>query len=227
MKPEEAIRALAFLSNPDELTMAPDSSLVDVVRDDSFEGGFHGSLRMGLSKLLSEKSLDLYSMIDKGNSTSTSNNQTIPDAASKNHLPGTASTTSPESNSTEPERGVCFGTVEVRKYPVTIGCNPSVSRGVPRTIEWDHLEDETERHHINAYERDRPNDDRRRGEELLLDGITRARMLRDLGFTKSELLEGIRRAKEHLRGGGRWKQKQQQQPQQQHNPASARMGSNR
>ena len=47
--------------------------------------------------------------------------------------------------------------------------NPSVSRGVPRTIEWDHLEDETELHHINAYERERPNEERKRGEELLLE----------------------------------------------------------
>ena len=85
--------------------------------------------------------------------------------------------------------------MEVRKYPITIGANPSVSRGVPRTIEWDHLEDETERHHINAYERTYP--ERKRGEELLLDGVTRAKMLQDLGFTKTQLMEGIKKVKQY------------------------------
>ena len=182
MKPEEAIRALAFMSNPEELTMTQESSLPKEVRDDSFGRGVRGRL----TQLISEKSLDLYSMKEPWH---TNNNCTNPDGSSKK---GTSSTTSPCSD----EKGVSFGIVEVRKYPITIGMNPSVSRGVPRTIEWDYLEDETELHHINAYERERPNEERKRGEELLLDGLTRAKMLRDLGYTKTELLEGIRRTKE-------------------------------
>ena len=177
MKPEEAIRALAFMSNPEELTVSQDSSLPKEVRDDGFGRGVRGRL----TNFLSERSLNLYSMKDPNSNT--------------------CSTTTPDSD----EKGVSFGVVEVRKYPITIGVNPSVSRGVPRTIEWDHLEDETELHHINAYERERPNEERKRGEELLLDGLTRAKMLRDLGYTKTELMEGIRQTKEA---------KQQHRPQQ-------------
>lgn len=177
MKPEEAIRALAFMSNPEELTMSQESSLPKEVRDDGFGQGIRGRL----TKLLSEKSFNLYSMKDSSSNNNNSNSRK-----------GTCSTTTPDSY----EKGVSFGVVEVRKYPITIGVNPSVSRGVPRTIEWDHLEDETELHHIDVYERERPNEGRKRGEELLLDGQTRAKMLQDLGYTKTELLEGIRRTKE-------------------------------
>eukprot|EP00531_Pseudo-nitzschia_arenysensis_P011685 CAMPEP_0116122774 /NCGR_PEP_ID=MMETSP0329-20121206/4393_1 /TAXON_ID=697910 /ORGANISM="Pseudo-nitzschia arenysensis, Strain B593" /LENGTH=222 /DNA_ID=CAMNT_0003616643 /DNA_START=117 /DNA_END=785 /DNA_ORIENTATION=+ len=187
MKPEEAIQALAFLSNAEELTMSYEASLPVEVRDNGFGKGVRGRL----AKLLSEKSLDLYSMKDpgQGNNSNNNPNNNNQDASSKK---GTCSTTTPDSD----EKGVSFGVVEVRKYPITIGMNPSVSRGVPRTIEWDHLEDETELHHINAYERDRPNEERKRGEELLLDGLTRAKMLQNVGYTKTELLEGIRRTKE-------------------------------
>lgn len=185
MKAEEAIQALAFLSNAEELTMSYESSLPIEVRDEGFGRGVRGRL----TKLLSEKSLDLYSMKEYGPSNSNNPNNNNQDTSSKK---GTCSTTTPDSD----EKGVSFGVVEVRKYPITIGMNPSVSRGVPRTIEWDHLEDETELHHINAYERDRPNEERKRGEELLLDGLTRAKMLQNVGYTKTELMEGIRRTKE-------------------------------
>jgi len=191
MKPEEAVMALAFLSNPEELTKLPNSCLI---RDDSFDGDFRGRLTKGLTKLFSEKTLDLYSVGDKaGNSPSNGNSHS---------RDGTASSTATPNSEIDPHPGVFFGTVEVRKYPITIGANPSVRRGVPRTIEWDHLADETERHHIDAYERERPNEDRKRGEELLLNGVTRAKMMTNLGFTKSQLFEGIRRAREHCRIGG-------------------------
>ena len=213
MKAEEAVRALAFLSNPEELTTPPFSSLLKENRDDSFGGSFRGKLTKSLTRLLSEKALDLFSITDNGNNrnrninrnNSKCNNNNNPEA-------GTDSTcTTPEDSDngnfsschcSDNKAGVCFGTVEVRKYPITIGANPSVSRGVPRTIEWDHLEEETECHHINVYERERPNENRKRGEELLLDGVTRAKMLRDLGYTKTQLLEGIRRVKEHQGGNG-------------------------
>ena len=188
MKAEEAIRALAFMSNPEELTTTNES-----FKEDAFVGiGVRGRIVKRLSTLISEKSLDLYSirdLEDNGGASSSKNNN-----KDNNNQQGTASTTS---SSDADNKGVSFGIVEVRKYPITIGLNPSVSRGVPCTIEWDHIAEETERHHINAYERERPNEERKRGEELLLDGITRAKMLRDLGYTKTELMEGIRRAREH------------------------------
>lgn len=209
MKAEEAIRALAFLSNPEELTKAPDNCLLEEIRDDDFGGGIRGRLTKGLTKLISEKALDLYSIPDKGN---ISNKEGV--SSSRNNIQGTPSTSTPESDvgyfGECGNRAVYFGIVEVRKYPITIGANPSVSRGVPRTIEWDHLEEETERHHIDAYERDRPNEERKRGEELLLDGVTRAKMFQDLGYTKTQLLEGIRRVKEHKIGGSQRRQHRDQ-----------------
>ena len=255
MKAEEAIRALAFLSNPQELTTPPFSSLLKENRDDSFGGSFRGKLTKSLTRLLSEKALDLFSIIDNGNHhhhhnhNNNNNNSNCNNNNSHNPEAGTNSTcTTPEDSDngyfsschcSDNKAGVCFGTVEVRKYPITIGANPSVSRGVPRTIEWDHLEEETECHHINVYERERPNETRKRGEELLLDGVTRAKMLRDLGYTKTQLLEGIRRAKEHKggnggnggsngngngsngsSGGGGWQRRK-------HDPVSMRMGSKR
>ena len=111
----------------------------------------------------------------------------------------TTTKNSDETSQNEENKGVSFGSVEVRKYPITIGTNPSVSRGVPCTLEWDHLEDETEKHNINAYERYRPNEERKHGDDLVLDGITRAKMLKNLGYTKKELLEGIRNVNETKR----------------------------
>ena len=174
MKPEEAIRALAFLSNADELTSVPES----IVIPDS--DGFGSGLRGKLTKLVSERALDLYAMSTDSKTLSKTTSST---AASDSETGGSS------------YKSVSFSVVEVRKYPITIGANPSVSRGVPRTIEWDHLEDETERHHINAYERTYP--ERKRGEELLLDGVTRAKMLQDLGFTKTQLMEGIKKVKQY------------------------------
>ena len=224
MKPEEAIKALAFLSNPEELTKTPNAALI---RDDSFDGDFRGRLTKGFTKLFSEKTLDLYSVGEKANNA---NNQ---------YRDGTTSSTATPNSDLTPQWGVSFGTVEVRKYPITVGANPSVRRGVPRTIEWDHLADETERHHIDAYERERPNEDRKRGEELLLNGVTRAKMLTNLGYTKTQLFEGIRRAREHcsnFRIGGSGgngnnssssNKRGGQQRRRNRDPVSLRMGSRR
>lgn len=38
---------------------------------------------------------------------------------------------------------VAFSTIEIREYPMTVGDNPSVSRGVPVTIEWNYVRVET------------------------------------------------------------------------------------
>lgn len=34
---------------------------------------------------------------------------------------------------------VNFGRLEFREYPIIMGANPSVSEGVPVTIDWDHF----------------------------------------------------------------------------------------
>ena len=185
MKAEEAISALAFLSNPDELKNdAPE------IRDDSFRPGIRGSIARGLTKALSEAKLDLYRKASSGSLRNLDKKNSVCSSAQ------TQQSSTMTANSDE-EKGVCFGTVEVRKYPITIGTNPSVSRGVPCTLEWDHLEDETEKHHIDAYERERPNEERKHGDDLIMDGMTRAKMLKNLGYTKQELLEGMRKVHEY------------------------------
>lgn len=195
MKPAEAISALAFLSNPEKLVAADENP---EVKDTSFLCGIHDTIARKLSRALTEAKINLHS-VKAGSSTSSlmdNNSGKKNSTLSSSSLP---STTTKSENSREDNKGVCFGTVEVRKYLITIGMNPSVSSGIPCTLEWDHLEGETEKHNINAYERCRPNEERKHGDDLVLDGITRAKMLMNLGYTKQELLEGIRNVNETKR----------------------------
>ena len=185
MKPTEAIRALAFMANPDELT-SNDCSRCD------FESGFGSHISRVFSRVFSKRK----QAVDTRNTSSTQTDFKL-SSSSINMAPSSSKEDNASQNNSEcSDKGVCFGTVEVRKYPITIGNNPSVSRGVPHTIEWDHLKDETETHHIDEYERYRPTDERKHGDDLILDGITRAKMLKNLGYTKEELLEGIRKVNE-------------------------------
>ena len=108
--------------------------------------------------------------------------------------PPTSSTnSSSSSDGSSISKTVRFGTVEVRQYPITIGDSPSVSVGIPLTIESDYLEEETQRLQVDAYERKRPNQQRRQGESLILDPSTRAQMLVSVGYTPKELVDAIHR----------------------------------
>ncbi|VEU41659.1 unnamed protein product [Pseudo-nitzschia multistriata] len=213
MKPEELIRALAFVANPEELIKPDPSVVTPKIRDDSIGDGFRATVAKGLGKILSANALDLYG-IEEHEEEDPGEAGEDPGEAGGDPLPETETTgagglassmklgssQAPSSRRLKRQTSeVCFGTVEVRKYPITIGSNPSVSRGVPTTIEWDHLKGETETKHINAYERDRPNEERKRGDDLVLDSITRARMLKNLGYTKPELMEAMREVNESRR----------------------------
>jgi len=175
MKANEAISALAFLSDPEELVS---SVPVNNDNDARREGGFLDTLtkefsfRLGKQKRLSDSSL----VVDTSQSSSKKVSEITTETTDMN---------------ASHSKGVGFGTVEVRKYPITIGTNPAVSSGVPHTIHWDHLKGETEKVHIDQYEREHPTHERKHGGDLVLDGITRAKMLKNVGYTKKELVEGM------------------------------------
>jgi hypothetical protein len=96
-------------------------------------------------------------------------------------------------------KSVRFSTVEIREYPITIGDNLSVASGVPHTIEWDHLQEETRKMNVNQYERKRPTQRRRQGESLILDPQTREQRLRSVGYTTQDFLDAIRAREVALR----------------------------
>ncbi|KAG7337430.1 hypothetical protein IV203_034510 [Nitzschia inconspicua] len=110
---------------------------------------------------------------------------------------GSCSNSSKSSESST--KSVRFSTVEVREYPITIGDNLSVADGVPHTIEWDYLPDETRKMNVNQYERKRPIQQRRQGESLILDSQTRERRLRSVGYTTQDFLDAIRAREVALR----------------------------
>ena len=174
MKPVELVSALAFVCHPDEFTK-PDScnrkgdeGECDTDNDcvNNNVGPIHTIARV-FKKAFSESHLtSSVTSVASCNSTSNTSNAIGKDCR--------------------------FGTVEVRKYPITIGQNPAVSSGIPLTMEWDLLQNETEKCGIDQNERDHPAEFRKRGNDLVLDGLTRATMLKELGYSKEQLLEGLK-----------------------------------
>jgi hypothetical protein len=231
MKANEAISALAFLSNPEELISVQPSftgSNNCNHRNNNVEDNSNNNNNNRLSKSNSLGSNINNNNNNKNNNNGLSKNKSLgsnigdkiasvfqkvfsdPNMADLN-VSGPVSNTSLQkiSSSTNDitavtssstnngeHKGVCFGTVEVRKFPITIGDTPSCSSGLPHTIEWDYLKDETEKHGIDEYERDHPVDGRKHGDDLVMNGITRAKMLKNLGYTKQELLEGMKQVTE-------------------------------
>ena len=81
---------------------------------------------------------------------------------------------------------VRFETVEIIECPITIGDNPSVSSGVPLTIEWD-CQKRTKLA-LDFFEKHRP--PRRTNKKLLrIKSKQRERLLRKIGFTLQEIDE--------------------------------------
>jgi len=181
MKANEAISALAFISDPEEFI---DSS--DPVNNKVQQNSIDASREDSLLDTLTNSFTNILNKADLGKKTLSGSSLK---AISQSSLKKISVNTETD---TRNSRGVGFGTVEVRKYPIMIGTNPAVSSGVPHTIHWDHLKDETEKVHINQYEREHPTHERKHGDDLVLDGITRAKMLKNVGYTKQELVEGMK-----------------------------------
>lgn len=84
------------------------------------------------------------------------------------------------------DKSVRFSRVVVRDYSLCLGDNPSVSRGVPISIDWGYDKERT--FDINNYECNRCAL-RRTSEELKLPSLQRIKLLKDLGYSRSELNE--------------------------------------
>ena len=199
MKPVELVSALAFVCHPDEFTK-PDScnrkgdeGECDTDNDcvNNNVGPIHTIARV-FKKAFSESHLtSSVTSVASCNSTSNTSNAMKNKKTRSLRDPGT-STGGGGSIDGGIGKDCRFGTVEVRKYPITIGQNPAVSSGIPLTMEWDLLQNETEKCGIDQYERDHPAEFRKRGNDLVLDGLTRATMLKELGYSKEQLLEGLK-----------------------------------
>jgi len=84
------------------------------------------------------------------------------------------------------DKSVRFSRVVVRDYSLCLGDNPSVSRGVPISIDWGY--DKERSYEINKYECDRFAR-RRKSEELKLPSLQRIQLLKNLGYSRNELNE--------------------------------------
>ena len=82
-----------------------------------------------------------------------------------------------------------FGEVTVREYPIIVGENPGVVKGVPITIGWDHLDESN--HSVEDYEQARASQRKKVQEEgLKLNPVQRQKMLLGLGFSMAAIQRG-------------------------------------
>ncbi len=79
---------------------------------------------------------------------------------------------------------VRFCTIQIREYPITLGDNPSVSSGVPVTIEWQH-----EREFVCDLSEYEESKQRRSKLELLLPERVRMDLVIGSGVSRSEIKE--------------------------------------
>ena len=85
---------------------------------------------------------------------------------------------------------VSFSTLEIREYPICVGDNPAVTVGVPITIDWAHDGEFT--CSVEEYEEHRSNP--RTMIELRMPSRCRADMLRRLGFSRQDIMQGTKSA---------------------------------
>jgi hypothetical protein len=91
-------------------------------------------------------------------------------------------------NDIQKARKVKFTTITTRYFPMTIGDNPAVTRGVPLAIDWKCIHTSVEPIQTNQVCLKQRNQER-----PLLSSLERARILKDWGYTKMELAEAIYR----------------------------------
>jgi hypothetical protein len=93
---------------------------------------------------------------------------------------------------TKEEKTVRFSTIEIREYGMCMGDNPSVGRGVPITIEWDHSEEILE-FPVEDYD-DARQLNRRLTTQLRIPPLVRRDLLLGSGYSRQEILEGAWKA---------------------------------
>ena len=97
-------------------------------------------------------------------------------------------TSNNDGKSKKKKKSVSFTTLTIREYPIEIGCNPSVVKGVPITIGWEYIQEYNIG--ITAYESSRPN--RRYKLELRTESLYRVRMLKHLGYSTNDIRECLK-----------------------------------
>lgn len=109
------------------------------------------------------------------------------------HQPTEAQTTeqsAEDEKSLSRGKKVSFSTLQIREYPICVGDNPAVTRGVPITIDWIH--DSEVVCSLEEYEEVRPIS--RSMLELRMPNCCRVNSLRRLGFSRLEISEGTKKA---------------------------------
>jgi hypothetical protein len=118
---------------------------------------------------------------EDGSSTSICPSGSISEVEEENHV----DVITQDTNAEEPPKrsSIRFSTVEIRSYPMILGDNPSVTAGIPITIDWLHQDEVT--CDVVDYEVTRP--ERRARLQLLLPPAMRAQIAMDAGSSRKEL----------------------------------------
>lgn len=90
-------------------------------------------------------------------------------------------------NNNSNNKSVRFSIVEIRDYNLCLGDNPSVSRGVPISLDWDY--DTEHSHEFEEYESDRIVDRRTAPNEMKRPSLQRVQLLKGLGYSRNEINE--------------------------------------
>jgi hypothetical protein len=86
------------------------------------------------------------------------------------------------------QKSVTFADVKVREYPICLGDNPGVMVGAPLSLSWEfQYEGQLS---LDDYETSRP--DRRRSDELRIPSFVRETMLKNSGYSRTEIQRGVR-----------------------------------
>lgn len=85
------------------------------------------------------------------------------------------------------DKAVRFSSVDVRDYSLCLGDNPSVSRGVPISLDWHYNEQRSVE--LDSYELDRSDSRRSSIAELKLPSLQRIQLVKSLGYSRAEINE--------------------------------------
>mmetsp|Transcript_30223 Transcript_30223/g.73507 ORF Transcript_30223/g.73507 Transcript_30223/m.73507 type:complete len:280 (-) Transcript_30223:247-1086(-) len=142
----------------------------------------------------SEKSTSSSSTTDESSSSSSSSSANGDDDDDQENATSSPTTTATDTSTTtdadalRPSK-VRFSTVEIREHNMTMGDNPSVSSGIPVTIEWNHANEFV--CDLDVYEKLRP---KRRGRyELVLPRSHRTNVCyQSAGYSRSEIIKQVK-----------------------------------
>jgi hypothetical protein len=90
------------------------------------------------------------------------------------------------------KKGVSFSIVEISAHPMIVGDNPGGLKGCPVTIGWESIANFS--YDLNDYESVRTSNHRRSMGQMQMSAYHRETTLRDLGFSRQEIMWGIKTA---------------------------------